>query len=72
MNDAGLSELTRDGVDSVDAFCEKCGNSWQAPIAFLPPATTLAKIEALMACPKCDSHQVEIHPATRNRRRPIH
>ena len=58
-----VGELTENEVDAVDAFCAKCGNLWWAPITFLPPATTLATVEALMVCPICGSHWVEIHPA---------
>jgi hypothetical protein len=63
-DDTTVAELTNLGVDAVDAFCEKCGNLWRAPIAFLPPATTLAKIEALMACPVCGGIQVETAPVS--------
>ena len=59
-----VAELAEHGVDSVDAICEKCGNSWRAPIHILPPATTLAKVAALMLCPNCGGRHVEVTPAS--------
>jgi Zn finger protein HypA/HybF involved in hydrogenase expression len=69
--DRSVAELAAEGVEAVDAFCGKCGNSWQAPISFLPPGTTVAKVEALMACPRCNSRRVEILPAISDRVRPM-
>jgi Zn finger protein HypA/HybF involved in hydrogenase expression len=63
-----VAELAEHGIDSVDAFCEKCGNSWRAPIYILPPATTLARVAALMACPNCGGRHVDVTPASQEER----
>jgi Zn finger protein HypA/HybF involved in hydrogenase expression len=55
-----VAALTRHGIDAVEASCARCGDGWHAPITFLPSATTLAKIAALMACPTCGGREVEI------------
>jgi len=58
-----VADLLMRGVDEMDASCLRCGENWQAPIGFLPPATTLAKISELMVCPACDGWEVEVAPA---------
>jgi len=67
-----VAEMAEHGIDSVDAFCEKCGSLWRAPIHILPPATTLAKIAALMVCPNCGGRHVDVVPASREQRGTAH
>jgi Zn finger protein HypA/HybF involved in hydrogenase expression len=69
---ATVADMAAEGVDAVDAFCAHCGNSWLAPISFLPPATTLAKVEALMACPACGGRDVNVSPASGEQSRTVH
>jgi Zn finger protein HypA/HybF involved in hydrogenase expression len=58
--DVTIAELTRYGLEAVAASCLGCGAEWQTPIKFLPPATSLAKVAALMVCPTCGGRDVEI------------
>jgi Zn finger protein HypA/HybF involved in hydrogenase expression len=55
-----VADLIARGVDTVEASCVKCGDQWLSPITFLPPATTIAKVAALMLCPTCDARDVEV------------
>ncbi len=67
-----VAELTAQGVDAVDACCVQCGNSWQAPISFLPKATTISKVEALMVCPACGGRDVKVSSAGWEQSRAVH
>lgn len=58
-----VGSLLDEGVEDVDAFCVRCGHMWRAPIMFLPRATTLSKVEALMACPVCGGRVIEVEPS---------
>jgi uncharacterized Zn finger protein (UPF0148 family) len=74
MTDAGRSEvtvaeLTAQGIEALEATCLRCGAEWQPPITFLPPATTLDKIAALMVCPTCGGRDVEIQAPARTVKR---
>ena len=57
-----VADMLANGADTVAGSCEDCGHLWRAPILILPPATTLAKLRAIMQCPKCESVNVEIIP----------
>jgi hypothetical protein len=58
-----VTDLFMRGVEEIDSSCLRCGENWRAPITMLPPATTLAKIEALMVCPACGCRNVDVAPA---------
>jgi hypothetical protein len=58
-----VATLQDAGIDAVEASCQKCEETWQAPISFLPPATTLEKVAALMACPTCGGRNIEVAPS---------
>ena len=60
-----VAELTQYGVEALEAFCPRCGEEWRPPITFLPPATTLNKIAALMVCPACGGRDIEIQEPVR-------
>lgn len=47
---------------SVEAICRYCGNTWSAPIGFLPEPTTLEKVGQLLACPTCCRDDIDIEP----------
>jgi Zn finger protein HypA/HybF involved in hydrogenase expression len=66
-----VADLTEQGVDAVDASCPRCSADWRPPITFLPPATTLATIEALMVCPACGGRDIEIQEPARFERRSV-
>jgi Zn finger protein HypA/HybF involved in hydrogenase expression len=53
-----VADLIRRGADEVRASCQQCGDSWRAPITFLPSATTLEKIGQLMICPACGGRKI--------------
>jgi Zn finger protein HypA/HybF involved in hydrogenase expression len=55
-----VAELTVQGVDAVEASCGNCAAEWLSPITFLPPATTLSKVAALMICPTCGGREIEV------------
>jgi Zn finger protein HypA/HybF involved in hydrogenase expression len=55
-----VAEMTEQGIEAVEASCLRCGAGWRPPITFLPPATTLSQIAALMACPNCGGRDVEV------------
>lgn len=57
-----VAEMSAQGVENVRAFCPACGQLWNAPIDFLPSATTLAKIGELLKCRACGSRDVEAEP----------
>jgi hypothetical protein len=67
-----VADLSEHGIDSVDAFCDQCGNLWKAPIHILPRTTTLAKISALMACPNCGGRHVDVTVASLDQHRAAH
>jgi hypothetical protein len=67
-----VAMLSERGVDAVDASCWQCGESWHAPISFLPTATTLGQIAALMACPTCGCRNVEVDATRRMTEKPVH
>jgi hypothetical protein len=55
-----VGDLVKRGVEDVKAFCGDCGKLWRAPITFLPPATGLRKVAALMLCPRCGGREIEV------------
>jgi predicted RNA-binding Zn-ribbon protein involved in translation (DUF1610 family) len=57
-----VSDMLAKGAGEVAADCPSCGNSWTAPIAFLPAATTLRTVAAMMLCPSCGSRNISIEP----------
>ena len=59
-SNATVGDLVERGVEDVDAFCVGCGATWRSPITFLPPATTLEKVAALMICPTCGGRDIEV------------
>ena len=61
-----VAEMSAQGVQNVRAFCPACGHLWNAPIDFLPPTTTVAKISELLMCPACGGRDVEAEPAWRD------
>lgn len=67
-----VSMLSEREVNAVDASCPRCGESWHAPISFLPAATTLNTIAALMACPTCGCRNVEVDAARYLSVKPVH
>ncbi len=48
-----VAEMWELGVDCIRASCAHCCRRWRVPVDFLPPATTLAKIEELIICQDC-------------------
>jgi hypothetical protein len=64
---ATVGELIDLGIGTIDAFCPNCGNLWQAPVEFLPRATIIETVAALMICPVCDGRAVEIEPVQRDK-----
>ncbi|MCW2282569.1 hypothetical protein M2323_000330 [Rhodoblastus acidophilus] len=71
-DDPTVAKMMGAGVESVKAFCLCCGHLWSAPITFLPSATTLSKVTALMACPACNGRRVEAELVSFAKRRPEH
>ena len=71
---AGLlvSDMLMEGVCEVIATCPECGKSWTAPIAFLPPATSMSKIAELIVCPLCGSLDVHVEPVLQGEKLTIH
>jgi Zn finger protein HypA/HybF involved in hydrogenase expression len=59
-----VADLIARGVDTVEASCVKCGDQWLSPITFLPPATTITKVAALMLCPICGGRDIEVQAQT--------
>lgn len=57
-----VDDLMMRGVEVVRASCQCCGESWTAPITFLPSATTLEKISQLMICPLCGGRDIVAQP----------
>jgi hypothetical protein len=57
-----VGEMKMHGVAKVWALCDSCGNGWQVPIDFLPPATNLRKIAELLICPVCGDKDVKASP----------
>ncbi|WP_294537704.1 hypothetical protein [uncultured Rhodoblastus sp.] len=55
-----VADLTEQVIDAVNASCLRCGDEWQPPITFFPPATTIDKVAALMVCPTCGGRDIEI------------
>lgn len=55
-----VADLVEEGADAIEASCWRCGEEWQAPIAFLPPATTLVRISEILICPTCGGRDVEL------------
>ncbi|WP_296710963.1 hypothetical protein [Rhodoblastus sp.] len=60
MPERTVADLLELEIDAVDAFCPRCGESWRSPISFLPSATTLEKVAALMMCPTCGARDIEV------------
>ena len=60
-----VGDLQMHGVDEIRASCERCGESWQSPISFLPSGTSLSKIVQLMVCPKCGGSDLVVLAAWR-------
>jgi hypothetical protein len=58
-----VSDLVKHGVEEVQASCQRCAESWHAPIIFLPSTTTLKKIGQLMFCRACGGPDVAVAPA---------
>ena len=55
-----VGDLLGRGHDDVEAICRSCNYRWKLPIGFLPPATDLGTISQLVACPACDSAEIEL------------
>jgi hypothetical protein len=66
LDNPTVAELTAADIDRVDAFCAGCGHMWAAPIDFLPPATDLRKVAALIICPICRGRDIEVDPSLIN------
>jgi hypothetical protein len=52
-----VAELMERGESELSASCGFCGESWQLPIDFLPPATTIRTIGQLVICPVCGGRE---------------
>jgi hypothetical protein len=57
---ATVGDLVERGIEDVNAFCVGCGATWRSPITFLPQATTLEKVAALVMCPTCGARDIEV------------
>lgn len=64
-----VGDLMARGVEDVDAFCPSCGNMWTTAITFLPAATTLPKVAALMICPTFEGRGIEANLKPHDSRR---
>ena len=61
-----VCDLDAHGADAVSATCEKCGRTWPAMVRFLPPATPLTKVAALLECRACGGQRVSVEPIWRH------
>jgi uncharacterized Zn finger protein (UPF0148 family) len=61
-----VAQLLERGESELSASCGFCGETWQLPIDFLPPATTIRTIGRLIICPVCGGREVAASTDSQN------